>query len=250
MRALRILLILVVIFGGLFVAADRAAVYFAQGQVADKIRTSQGLSSTPTVSIKGFPFLTQVVGSSLDQVDISMGSLDATAEGQTVKVTDVHAELRDVTIDSSFSSATAGQASGSARVSYADLARTAPKGATIGYAGAERAAKGQVKISGPATDILAGADIPVPDVVAGALQGQDITVYCTAALKGGNTATFQAVEVGDLPIPGLDDQIKGLVDSYDLKIDGLPSSITLDKVTATEEGLRFSGNGTNVALAG
>jgi hypothetical protein len=250
MRALRIILILVVVFGGLFVAADRAAVYFAQGQVADKIRTSQGLSTTPTVSIKGFPFLTQVVGSSLDEVDVSLGSLDATADGQTVKVTDVHAELRNVKIDSSFSSATADRASGSARVSYADLARTAPKGATIGYAGAERAAKGQVKVDGPASDVLEGAGIPVPDVVAGALQGQNITVYCTVSLKGGDTAKFEAVEVKELPVPGLDEQIKTLVDSYNLKIDGLPSSIALDKVAATEEGLQFSGTGTNVALAG
>lgn len=148
MRALRILLILVVVFGGLFVAADRAAVYFAEGQIADKIRSSQGLSSQPQVSIKGFPFLTQVLGSSVDEVDIALDGVSATADGHQVQVTEVSAELKNVKIDSSFSSATAAQASGSAHISYADLAKSAPKGATVGYAGADRAAKGQVKLSG------------------------------------------------------------------------------------------------------
>lgn len=61
MRALRILLIVVVVLGGLFVLADRLAVHFAEGEAADKLRTSENLASTPDVSIKGFPFLTQVV---------------------------------------------------------------------------------------------------------------------------------------------------------------------------------------------
>jgi hypothetical protein len=37
MRALRILLIVVVVLGGLFVIDDRVAVHFAEGEVADKL---------------------------------------------------------------------------------------------------------------------------------------------------------------------------------------------------------------------
>lgn len=54
MRALRVLLIVIVIFGGLFVAADRVAVNLAEDMAADKIRSSQGLGKTPEVAIKGF----------------------------------------------------------------------------------------------------------------------------------------------------------------------------------------------------
>ena len=251
MRALRILLILVIVFGGLFVAADRAAVYFAQGQVADKIQSSQGLDSKPDVSIKGFPFLTQVLGSSLDEVDISLGSVNATADGQTVQVTDVHAGLKDVKINSSFSSAVAGQATGSARVSYAHLAEAAPKGTTVGYAGPERAAKGQVKITGPLIDVAKGAGIPVPGgAVEQMLDGVTLTAYCTVSLEDSSTVKFHAVDIGELPIPGLDDQIKDVIDSQGLKIDGLPSSIKLDKVDATPTGLQLSGTGTDVSLTG
>ncbi|MFJ4920836.1 DUF2993 domain-containing protein [Streptomyces sp. NPDC088725] len=250
MRALRILLVLVIVFGGLLVAADRFAVRFAQGKVADKVQESQGLDSKPDVSIKGFPFLTQVVGSSLDEVDINVGGLTATAGGHSVKVTEVRAVLKDVAIDSSFSSATAGEASGSARLSYTDLGQAAPKGATIGYAGPERAAKGQVKVSGAMTDVLKGADIPVPGPVEALLKGLDLTAYCTVSLKGGDTILFRTVDIADLPVPGLDDQVKGLIDEYALKIDRMPATIKLDRVAATPDGLQFSGKGTNVPLTG
>ncbi|WP_405615992.1 DUF2993 domain-containing protein [Streptomyces sp. NBC_01511] len=246
MRALRILLIFVVIFGGLFVAVDRAAVYFAESEVASKIKSSQGLSSEPEVSVKGFPFLTQVVGAKLDEIEISVGGITATAEGRAIEVTEVKAELRDVRVSNSFSSAVAGSVRGSALISYADLTKSAPKGATVGFAGAERAAKGQVKVSGPLDDLLAGAGIDVPDALKGLVK-DDFTTYSTVTLEDGDKVRLRADELPSLPVPGVEDKLKKAVD-YDLAIDGLPSTIKLDKVTATEDGLRFSGTGTDLDL--
>ncbi|MEV7426937.1 MULTISPECIES: LmeA family phospholipid-binding protein [unclassified Streptomyces] len=249
MRALRILLILVVIFGGLFVAADRAAVYFAEGQVAEKIKSSQGLSSDPEVSIKGFPFLTQVLNSSLDEIEIGLGGVNATVDGRTIQVTEVKAVLKDVRVDSSFSSATAGQADGSARISYADLQQSAPKGVSVGYAGADRAAKSQVKLSGSLADVAEGAGVTIPAPFKSLLDGEKLSVYSTVSLVNGHTVRLKAATLPTLPIPGFDSQLRDLVD-YDMKIDGLPSTVKLDKVDAAETGLRFSGTGTNVSLTG
>ncbi|MEU0696049.1 DUF2993 domain-containing protein [Streptomyces niveus] len=245
MRALRILLIFVVILGGLFVAADRAAVYFAETEAASKIKSSQGLGSEPDVSIKGFPFLTQVANSKLDEIEISIGGITATTEGREVEVTEVKAELRDVTVNSTFSSAVAGSAEGSALISYEDLTKSAPKGATVGYAGPERAAKGQVKVSGPLGDLVEGAGIDVPDAFK-ALLRDDFTAYSTVSLEG-DKVRLRAEDLPTLPVPGVEDKLKDVVD-YDLTIDGLPSTIKLDKVTATEDGLRFSGTGQDVDL--
>ncbi|WP_406270004.1 DUF2993 domain-containing protein [Streptomyces sp. NBC_00191] len=249
MRALRILLIVVVILGGIFVAADRIAVNMAESEAADKIKSSQGLSSTPEISIKGFPFLTQVVGKELDEVDVSLAGITASAGGRTVNVTEVTAELRSVKIDSSFSSAVADRADGSARISYADLTKAAPQGATVGYAGPERAAKGQVKVTGPLTDLLEGAGIKVPGAFKGLLKGRTVTAYSTVGLTGGSTVQLKAESLPRLPLPGFDEKLRQVID-YDLKIAGMPSSIKLDKVEATDTGLRFSGRGTNVSLAG
>ncbi|GAA3371947.1 hypothetical protein GCM10017744_101550 [Streptomyces antimycoticus] len=111
MRALRITLIVVVILGGLFVAADRIAVYIAESKAADKIKSSQGLTTTPNVSIKGFPFLTQVAGKELDEVDVGVDGLTtATGDGRSVRVTELDAKLHNVRISGSFSSASADRA--------------------------------------------------------------------------------------------------------------------------------------------
>ncbi|MFC9429967.1 DUF2993 domain-containing protein [Streptomyces sp. NPDC056987] len=249
MRALRTLLILVVVFGGLFVAADRVAVSFAEDQVASRIRSSAGLGSDPEVSINGFPFLTQVVNTSLDDVRIGLDGVSASADGHAVRVTEVKAELKDVKFDSSFSTATAASATGSARISYADLSGSAPQGATVGYAGAERAAKGQVKLSGPMGEVLDGAGITVPGPFKGLLDGKTLTAYSTVSLVDGDTVRLKAASLPELYVPGAEDRMREVVD-YDLKIDGLPSTIKLDKVTATEAGLDFSGTGTDVSLSG
>ncbi len=49
------------------VGIDRLAVFYVQGRIASQIQ-KQGFPSKPTVSIKGFPFLTQVVSRSFQDV--------------------------------------------------------------------------------------------------------------------------------------------------------------------------------------
>ncbi|MCX5387797.1 DUF2993 domain-containing protein [Streptomyces sp. NBC_00083] len=249
MRALRILLIIAIVLGGIFVAVDRIAVNIAESKAADKIQSSQRLSSSPDVDIKGFPFLTQVLAKELDEVDVSLSGVTATAGGHSVNVTEVTAELYAVRIDSSFSSVVAGRGEGAANISYADLSKAAPKGATVGYAGAERAAKGQVKVSGPLTDLLEGQGVALPSAVKALLQGRTVSAYSTVALNGSGAVQLRAEALPKLPVPGFDQRLRKAVD-YDLKIEGMPSSIKLDKVTASETGLRFSGKGTDVRLAG
>ena len=90
MRALRITLIIAVILGGLFVGADRLAVSMAESKAADKIKSSAGADHHPDVSIKGFPFLTQVVGKELDEVDVGVDGLTTDAgDGPSVRVTEL-----------------------------------------------------------------------------------------------------------------------------------------------------------------
>ncbi|MEU1278723.1 DUF2993 domain-containing protein [Streptomyces sp. NPDC005805] len=249
MRALRILLIVAVVLGGLFVAADRLAVNYAESETADRIRTSQGLDRTPEVSIHGFPFLTQVLGKELDEVDVALADLTATAGGNEVNVTEARAELRGVRIDGSFSSATAARADGSARISYADLTEAAPGEAEVTYAGPERAAKGQVKVSGPLVKLLEDADVPLPEAAKALIGDREVATYSTVTLVEGATVRLKAESLPKLPLPGFEERLRKAVD-LDLRIEGLPSTITLDKVEAGETGLRFSGTGEGVRLTG
>ncbi|MER6916851.1 DUF2993 domain-containing protein [Streptomyces sp. NPDC000594] len=249
MRALRISMITVVVLGILFVAADRIAVMIAESEAADRIRSTQGLSATPEVSIKGFPFLTQVAGKHLEAVDISVSGLDASAGGHTVEVSEVRAELVDVEIAGNFTTAVAGRAEGSARISYEDLTKAAPKGATVTYAGPERAAKGQVKIAGPALQLLKSAGIEVPETVRGMLSGEEIVVHSTVEPAEGGAVRLKADSLPDVPVPGYDGQLRQAVD-YEMQIDGLPAGIRLDRAKASETGLTFLGTGRDVSLVG
>ncbi|MBO0652772.1 DUF2993 domain-containing protein [Streptomyces triculaminicus] len=236
MRALRITLIVAIVLGGLFVAADRAAVYIAENQAAEKIRSSQGLSGTPSVSIKGFPFLTQVAGSELEEVDITLdGGITANAGDRSIKVSGFDAQLHDVRVDSSFTSAIAGRATGTAHISYEDLTKaTADPGVSVAYGGKDGSGRSQVKVTGT---------VPV--------MGQPVTrsVVSTVTVVNGTTIRVRADEVPAQGIPGVEQAVRAKTD-FDRQLTGLPKGLKLDKVVTTPTGVDVTLTGTDVNLAG
>ncbi|MFI1970206.1 hypothetical protein BLA24_12900 [Streptomyces cinnamoneus] len=232
MRAIRTILITAVILGGLFVAADRGAVWFAEKQAAEKIRDSQGLSGTPEVSIKGFPFLTQVASSELDEVEVKLDGVTAGAGDRSVKVSGFDATLHGVRIDSSFSSAVAGRATGTAHLSYEDLTKAAgDPDVSVAYSGTSGS---QVKVTGKVT-------------VAG--QPVERSVVSTVTVVNGGTIRVHADEVPSQGVPGAERKIREKTD-FDRQIAGLPKGLKLDKVTATPSGVDVTLTGSDVNLAG
>jgi hypothetical protein len=228
MRALRITLIIVVILGGLFVAADRIAVYMAESKAADKIKSSQGLTTTPHVSIKGFPFLTQVVSKELEEVDIGLDRLTTDAGGgRSVRLSQLKAQLHHVRISGNFSSATADHATGSAHISYADLSQAAGQGVTVGY---DEAGNNRVKITGN-------------------LLGLSLTAHSSVTLVNGDTIRLHAESIPGGSIPQWEDKVRERTD-MDRKIDGLPTGMRLDKVETDKDGIDVSVTGNNVELTG
>jgi hypothetical protein len=236
MRAIRILLIFVVILGVLFVAADRIALTFAESEAATKAQQTQGLSSKPKVSIKGFPFLTQVAQHKLDDVQVTADGIEAGTGSQTLRIARFSADLRDVRLSSDFRSAVADTASGSALVTYADLTKAAPSGVTVSYGGPGSNGKGQVKVT-------AGVTLPVLGTVRRSVVSQ-------ISVTGGNTIQLRADAVpGADTIPGLEDLVRQKID-FTRKLLGLPEGITLQSIETTPEGIKIAATGTKVPLAG
>ncbi|WP_405688460.1 DUF2993 domain-containing protein [Streptomyces sp. NBC_01387] len=229
MRALRILLIFVVILGGLFVLVDRVAVNVAESKAADRIRSSEGLSGTPDVDIKGFPFLTQVLDKKLGRVDVTLKGVEANASGRQVRITNVRAELHDVKISGTFTSAVAARASGTAHISYEDLTKASESGAKIAYGG-----NGKVKVTG-SVNIL----------------GRTLTrsVTSSVTMVGTDRIKVHADTVPGEGIPGLEGLVRQKTD-FDSAVGGLPAGLKLDQVRATEDGVDIGVTGTDVALAG
>jgi hypothetical protein len=76
------LVIFLAVVVALLIALDRVGLYVAENQIASRVQKSQGLASDPDVSIKGIPFLTQVVRGRYKEVDVTVHNV--TQNGLTV----------------------------------------------------------------------------------------------------------------------------------------------------------------------
>jgi hypothetical protein len=121
-RAWTALIVVVVVLVALFVAADRIAVAYAQDTIASEIQTQANLSAKPSVTIEGFPFLTQVLSRDVRQIDISATSVKENA----LTISSITATATGVHINSSFKGATIDQINGTALITYANLRSALP----------------------------------------------------------------------------------------------------------------------------
>ncbi|MFG2627878.1 DUF2993 domain-containing protein [Streptomyces sp. NPDC048473] len=229
MRALRILLVIVVVLGGIFVAVDRVAVYFAESEVEGRVQVTGATIGSTDVSIKGFPFLTQVAGSQLDEVDVKITGIETDANGRRLRISRMNAALHEVKLADGYSSATAARATGTAVISYEDLTRAASDGVVVEYGG-----DGKVKVTGTV------------DVLGNPLSR---SVLSTVTLVDGHTLKVHADKVPGEGIPGLEGLVRKKTD-FEREVGGLPSGLKLQKIQPTADGLEISVVGTDVRLAG
>ncbi|MBX7549539.1 DUF2993 domain-containing protein [Streptomyces sp. tea 10] len=247
MRALRILLILVVILGGLFVIVDRVAVHFAEGQAADKLKSTENLASTPDVSIDGFPFLTQLAGGSLDDVQVGIKDYQAATgtDGKTIRIDDLKADMKGVSFSGDYSSATADSATGTATVSYAELLKTAKSqptevvpGVQAQVVGLSDGGNGKIKVAIRIT----GSFLSIP-------VDQTTSVLSSVAVVN-NKVEVHADSLPKLAaVAAADNRVRDITD-FNQAIDRLPGGIKLDKVQAAPDGVQISVKGSDVRLAG
>ncbi|WP_055716289.1 DUF2993 domain-containing protein [Streptomyces torulosus] len=242
MRALRILVIVAVILGGLFVVADRVAVGFAEDEVAKKLKSSEGLTATPDVSINGFPFLTQVAGGELDDVEVGISDYEATTgnSDDSIRIADLTAHMRGVKFSGDYSSATAASATGTATISYDELLKAAKSeptrilpGVTAQVTGLSDGGNGKIKVNIRVSALGSSTTYPVLSTVT--VDDDIVKVH--------------ADNLPNLVVQAAEGQVRSITD-FQQKIDGLPGGIKLDKVEAASDGVEISVKGSNVQLAG
>lgn len=128
----RTLLIALVVLVGLLVALDRIALVVSERAAATTIRNSQQLSSTPSVSVSGFPFLTQLAAGHFHQITIKARDVPA-GTGSPLTIDTVTVVLHSVHVSRDLRTVRADSAQASATVSYAALSKAL--GITVSYAG-------------------------------------------------------------------------------------------------------------------
>jgi hypothetical protein len=123
------LVVVVLVLAGLLVVADRVAVHVAEGKLADQAVTAMRdreitSDQKPSVSIGGFPFLTQVLAGKYEKVTIDVDhprNRRVTLDKLTIVANQVHAPLD--TIRSGEGQVTADTVAGTATMSW-DVVRS------------------------------------------------------------------------------------------------------------------------------
>ena len=196
MRRLGLVLVLLV---GLLALADRLGAFAAERVVAMRIQEDQHLAVRPDVSIKGFPFLTQLVGGHYEHVDVTVhdlqrGSLHVSKAVAHMYGADVsfdavvHQHVDRIVVD---------RATGEIDLDYPDVNRMlAGKHLRL-----SRGSGGRVHVTATAGSASVDADFPLT------VRGSSLDI----ALPGGISV--------QIPLPGM------------------PFGITLKSATATGEGI-------------
>jgi hypothetical protein len=111
------LVVALVVIVVILVIGDQVAKSYAQNDIAKQVQ-SAGLSEKPSVSIKGWPFLTQILAHDVKTIDLSANNVTTTGGKLPVSFT---ATATGVHLNSSFNSATVDHINGQVTITYQAL---------------------------------------------------------------------------------------------------------------------------------
>jgi hypothetical protein len=216
----RALIITLIVLIGLLVAADFGAKAYAESAIASKIDSS-GLGTKPSVTIQGFPFLTQVAARNLKQIDINASNFSV----KQVVISSLHATATGVRPNASFNGATISQINGTVVVSFTTITNLVP--------------------------------VPGLSVTADPADGPD-AIKLNSSLGGATGKIVQTspnvitVDVGNLTgLAGLASLLGGstLASSYTFDIPQLPAGLVVRSISVTSQGIVATASAQNTTLS-
>jgi LmeA-like phospholipid-binding len=217
---LRAALIVIVVLLGLLVAANFAARAYAENRVAAELQ-SNGFPRKPDVSIKGFPFLTQLAARDFPDVQISSSDVPEGA----VTIQTINATLNAVHLNSSYNGGSVGQLTGTALITFPDLAKALA--AKAGLLAAVAAAGVTLSAAGP-EEVKATVNLAIANG----------TATWRIARAGGSQLSAVLVSSSGLP-----SALLSSVSDITLPLPSLPFGLRLRSIRVSPEGItgRLSG---------
>lgn len=214
------LLVTLVVLAVIFFVGDQVARTYAQNMIASKIETSSGLAQKPSVTIEGFPFLTQLAAHDLRVVDVSASNVQA----GKVDVTSIKATATGVHLNSGFSSATVDRINGTAFISFASLEQA------LGVQG----------VATISADPAAGPDaVKLSAGAIGSITGQVSVVGPNEVrIQMGSLTGLAALLGGKVPIP-----------SQTIQIPKLPAGLVVRSVSVTGQGVVATASAQDTTLS-
>jgi len=227
--------ITLVIVLALLVAADRVALLVAERAAAKTLQSSQHLDRAPSVSIAGFPFLTQLAAGHFDKVTLAASDLTVGRAGRTVRISKVTVDLHGAHAARDLSSVHADTASATAAISYSDLSATL--GVPLAYGGPSAdgvgriTARKSVSIAGQQFSAAVAAEARIVD---GSLRFVSPQV------------SVDGVGGAAVPQPVID--LLSSVFGDAIALTHLPFGLTVRSVTADARAVRITLAGTNLTF--
>ena len=213
----------------LLAGADRVAAAVAENKISDRMAASYQLPAKPTVTIRGFPFLTQVMSGHYQEVDVSAARVPV----GRITLVQLHARLDGVDaplgrlLQGGTATVTADRAAGSAVIPYPQLAAWLPHGVVLSRAGRDLRVSGSLQVL--------GVRVPLSGTAATSVTGAGISlVPRQLTVPGGLT----------LPVGDLTGRL-GVV----IPLTGLPLHLRVGSVSVTGSGLRAAASARDVQFA-
>jgi hypothetical protein len=218
----RRLVIRLLVLLALGVVADRVAVRVAEGVVASQLAKVGHFAATPSVSIAGFPFLTQALGGHYDRIDVSVPAFNT----GTVKLRDLRLAVRGTdlplrqALGGSVDSVGVDGITGSALLPYTALAvGSQVQGLSIVPAGDGVEVKGTV--------LVAGRQVSGTALASAELEGTVLVVRARSVRTTVASTDAVRAEVGR--------QL-----GFRVRLDGLPFGLRVTDVKVGRAGLSLS----------
>jgi hypothetical protein len=227
----RRLLVVLVVLLALVAVADRVGVVVADRVLASQVQDQLELDTTPDVSIRGIPFLTQAVRGRYGDVrvqlpDVDAGSLqniavDARLQGVRVPLSDaIHRQVDQVPVD---------RISGTLDIRYDELARASGiSGLTITRDGESLRLAGSVRVLGRQLNASAVGRVEV--------RGNDLAINAEQA------------EVAGVPVPPAALDAAARLLSFKVSPTNLPLSLRVTSVDIGDDALFVSAVSDDVVL--
>ena len=231
MKTIVVLLVIVAVLLGIGLLADRAVEKWAEGYVADQLTEQAGLAGTPDVDVRGFPFLTQALDGTYDDVRISLtadelGQPEGT--GADVRLQGVHIPLSNV-LSGDVQEVPVDRIDGTATLSYALLSAQLGGDSTLAQDGDGLRVTKTVEVLGYTLPLTATGTV--------SLDGDELVVDVEQATGAG------------VDVPGfLVDQVSDLLDLR-YPVPALPFGLQLTSVTPAQDGVVVEVEATDTVLA-
>ena len=241
-RLLITLIVLLLLVGALLVVADRVGASVAErtisDRVAEQVAEQKATSEKPDVTVKGVPFLTQVLDGRYQEIQIKLANFSGPAgNGRTISTALLDVRANDVrapldTLRSGTGDIVAGTVTGTGTIDYAQLAEL------IGQPGLKLAEQNG-KLVGTAPLQALGQTFDVSGTA---------TVTVVEGVVQVRFADVTAEGLPNVPV------VRSLVNAYvqrlavDLRVPELPLKLAVQKVEPRPEGLHFTAGANEVSL--